>query len=241
MPAPIVAPRRIVPPAVHSATLPGATTVPLGQPAAPHDATTPVGRYRCDRRGENWWWSPEMFRLYGLAPDAALPCCQLLLDHVEPTDRPRLAEALAGACSGRAFALELHAVGAGARPASLVLIGEPTHDGDGAVLGVEGVCVEVTEGRRGEEGRTRELETEVAQLRAAMASRAAIEQAKGILMLLTTCGDQVAFGLLAHISSHTHRKVREVAQAITESASGHGRLPDDIRAILHDACPPSSG
>ena len=58
-----------------------------------------------------------------------------------------------------------------------------------------------------------------------MASRAQIEQAKGILMLLTSCGDQVAFDLLAHISSHTHRKVRDVAQVITESASGHGGCP----------------
>jgi AmiR/NasT family two-component response regulator len=71
-----------------------------------------------------------------------------------------------------------------------------------------------------------------------MASRAAIEQAKGILMLLTNCGDPVAFELLAHISSHTHRKVRDVAQSITESAAGHARLPDDVRDILRDACPP---
>ncbi len=82
------------------------------------------------------------------------------------------------------------------------------------------------------------LEAEVQQLRAAMASRAAIEQAKGILMLLTGCGDQVAFDLLAHISSHTHRKVRDVAQAITDSASGQARLPDDICGIIRDACPP---
>jgi hypothetical protein len=58
-------------------------------------------------------------------------------------------------------------------------------------------------------------------------------------MLLTTCSDQVAFDLLAHISSHTHRKVRDVAQIITESASGHGCLPDDVRTIVRDACPPS--
>jgi AmiR/NasT family two-component response regulator len=82
------------------------------------------------------------------------------------------------------------------------------------------------------------LEAEVQQLRAAMASRASIEQAKGILMLLTGCGDQVAFDLLAHISSHTHRKVRDVAQAITDSASGHSRLPEDVCAIIRDACPP---
>lgn len=84
------------------------------------------------------------------------------------------------------------------------------------------------------------LVTEIAQLRMAMASRAAIEQAKGILMLLTGCGEQGAFDLLAHISSHTHRKVREVAVAITESASGRGRLPTDVQAILRDACPPGT-
>ena len=84
------------------------------------------------------------------------------------------------------------------------------------------------------------LVTEIAQLRTAMASRAAIEQAKGMLMLLTGCGEQGAFNLLAHISSHTHRKVREVAVAIIESASGRERVPADIQAILRDACPPGS-
>jgi AmiR/NasT family two-component response regulator len=88
--------------------------------------------------------------------------------------------------------------------------------------------------------RTAALELEVAQLRAAMASRAAIEQAKGILMLLTGCTDQVAFDLLSHISGHTHRKLREVAQALTASASGGPPLPDDIRTILRDACPPGT-
>jgi AmiR/NasT family two-component response regulator len=86
----------------------------------------------------------------------------------------------------------------------------------------------------------RRLETEVEQLRTAMASRAAIEQAKGVLMLLMGCGDQVAFDLLAHISSHTHRKVRDVAPAIVKSAGGGTPLPPDVRAILHDACPPGS-
>jgi hypothetical protein len=84
------------------------------------------------------------------------------------------------------------------------------------------------------------LEVEVAQLRAAMASRAVIEQAKGILMLLTSCTDEVAFDLLSHISGHTHRKLREVAQAITASASGGAGLPADIRAILRDAWPPGT-
>ena len=87
--------------------------------------------------------------------------------------------------------------------------------------------------------RVHALEVEVAQLRTAMASRAVIEQAKGVLMLLTGCGDQVSFDLLTHISSHTHRKVRDIATVITDSAAGRCRLPADIRAIIRDACPPS--
>jgi len=90
-----------------------------------------------------------------------------------------------------------------------------------------------------DDDRVRALELEVAQLRTAMASRAVIEQAKGVLMLLTGCGDQVAFDLLTHISSHTHRKVRDVAHVLVGSATGRDPLPGDVRAILRDACPPS--
>jgi hypothetical protein len=61
-----------------------------------------------------------------------------------------------------------------------------------------------------------------------------------MLMLLTNCGEQGAFDLLAHISSHTHRKVREIAQIITDSATGRSKLPDDVATILRDACPPAA-
>jgi hypothetical protein len=83
------------------------------------------------------------------------------------------------------------------------------------------------------------LEVEIAQLRTAMISRAVIEQAKGVLMLLTGCGDHVAFDLLTHISSHTHRKVRDIAQEVVDSATGRCPLPADVRAIIRDACPPA--
>ncbi len=92
---------------------------------------------------------------------------------------------------------------------------------------------------RPDDDRVEALELEVAQLRTAMASRAVIEQAKGVLMLLTGCAEQVAFDLLTHISSHTHRKVREIAQELVASATGRCPLRDDVKAILRDACPPT--
>jgi hypothetical protein len=182
-----------------------------------------------------------MYLLHGHEVGSAEPGIQLLLDSQHPSDRRRTAQALAAACAGRSFALEVKVMRPGTPARTVVLVGEPQVDPSGAVTAVDGVCVDLTDGRRSAEGEhVHDLETEVVQLRTAMASRAAIEQAKGILMLLTSCSDQVAFDLLAHISSHTHRKVREVAVAITESASGHGGLPEDIRTILRDACPPAT-
>ncbi|WP_421121652.1 GAF and ANTAR domain-containing protein [Aquihabitans daechungensis] len=50
-----------------------------------------------------------------------------------------------------------------------------------------------------------------AQLRQAMASRATIEQAKGIVMATAGCGPDEAFERLTQQSSHENRKLREVA------------------------------
>jgi hypothetical protein len=201
-----------------------------------------AGRYRYDRRTGDWWWSPEMFTLYGLPPGSVQPDTETYLRYQCPEDRARVLEAMSVGCTtGRAFALETRIVRHDGKDRDVVLVGEPLTDESGTVTAVEGMAVDITEshppGSSAE--RTKALEAEVAQLHAAMASRAAIEQAKGILMLLTSCSEQVAFDLLAHISSHTHRKVRDVATVITASAAGQNRLPDDIRAIIRDACPPT--
>ena len=204
--------------------------------------TRHAGRYCYDRGTGGWWWSPEMFALYGIPPGSPVPDTETYLRFQHAEDRGRVLEAISGACAtGRDFALETRIIRADGRERDVVLVGEPCVDGGGAVIAVEGMAIDITEchppGSATE--RANALQTEVGQLRAAMASRASIEQAKGILMLLTSCSDQVAFDLLAHISSHTHRKVRDVALVITESAAGRTRLPDDVRSIIRDACPPS--
>jgi hypothetical protein len=203
----------------------------------------PAGRYRYDLRSGQWWWSPEVFELHGLAVGAHRPGIPLLLAGVHPEDRGRVLQALSDACTaGIPFALEHRLWRASGEIRTAVFIGELETGPDGGIAVLSGLVVDITDGRvaSGTGDLVRDLETEVEQLRTAMVSRAAIEQAKGIFMLLMGCRDQVAFDLLAHISSHTHRKVRDVATAIIESASGGTTLPADVRAILHDACPPGS-
>jgi hypothetical protein len=201
-----------------------------------------TGRYRYDRRTQSWWWSPEMFAVHGLPATSSPPATEEYLRYQHTEDRARVRAAIAGACAeGRAFALQTRILRADGRHRAVVLVGEPQRDPTGQVSALEGMCVDITDCRpAGPDGdRTRALEAEVEQMRAAMASRATIEQAKGILMLLTGCGDTVAFDLLAHISSHTHRKVRDIAEVITRSAAGSMKQPEDVRAIIRDACPPS--
>ena len=54
------------------------------------------------------------------------------------------------------------------------------------------------------------------QLQAAMASRAVIEQAKGILMGQRGCSAERAFDVLVKLSQDTNRKLRDVAQALVD-------------------------
>ncbi|MGR7025098.1 PAS and ANTAR domain-containing protein [Geodermatophilus sp. URMC 62] len=219
------------------------TAAPLPRPPAPtplgNRRTRVAGRWRYDRATGEWEWSEEMATLHGLGLEGPGPCTESLVAALHPDDRPRAIDALSGAVTGaEAFCLQVRLQREHGPDRPVLFLGEPQLDADGSVTAVEGVVVEVPRPATPADDRIRDLETEVGQLRTAMASRAPIEQAKGVLMLLTGCGDQVAFDLLAHISSHTHRKVREVAVDLVASASGHGTLPPDIRAILRDACPP---
>src|SRR3954471_22324823 len=231
-----VSPHRLL----HGAARPNVPSAPAPRlPGA--ESTRVAARFRYDRRSGLWWWSPEMFTLHGLPAGSPQPDTETYLAHQRAEDQARLLAAMSSACAtGRDFALETRIIRADGQERDVILVGECRTDDTRVVNAVDGLAIDITQchppGSPGE--RAQALQAEVGQLRAAMASRAAIEQAKGILMLLTSCSDQVAFDLLAHIPSHTHRKVRDIALVITESASGRGQLPDDVRAIVRDACPP---
>ena len=59
---------------------------------------------------------------------------------------------------------------------------------------------------------------EAAGLRAAMDSRAVIEQAKGVLMARDRCTADEAFAVLTRISQHRNVKLRELARTIVDAA-----------------------
>ena len=81
---------------------------------------------------------------------------------------------------------------------------------------------------------TADLRAEVEQLREAMVSRAVIEQARGMLMALTSCSDQTAWALLMEISQHSNVKLRDISAALVAAATG-GPLPPEIEPAYREA------
>lgn len=66
----------------------------------------------------------------------------------------------------------------------------------------------------------RQKATELAeQMQAALASRAVIDQAKGIVMAQQGCGPDAAFDHLRRLSQDTNRKLRDIAADMVERAS----------------------
>jgi PAS domain S-box-containing protein len=63
------------------------------------------------------------------------------------------------------------------------------------------------------------MQSLVDDMRAALTSRAVIDQAKGVVMADQRCTADEAFQHLVRLSNNTHRKVREVAQAIVDQAA----------------------
>lgn len=62
-----------------------------------------------------------------------------------------------------------------------------------------------------------EVESEIAGLRTAMATRAVIEQAKGMLMAQRHIDADAAFAVLVSLSQTTHRKLVDVAAVLVDT------------------------
>lgn len=63
------------------------------------------------------------------------------------------------------------------------------------------------------------------QLREALATRAVIDQALGILMAQQRCDHDTAFGILRNTSQHQNRKLRDVATEIVRAVTGQDPPP----------------
>jgi hypothetical protein len=78
------------------------------------------------------------------------------------------------------------------------------------------------------------LRDENAQLRRALAGRAVIDQARGMMMVLTPCGRGTARDLLVDISRQCHTRLAEVATSMVAAWEGKP-LPERTQRALQRA------
>ncbi|MEV6841707.1 ANTAR domain-containing protein [Streptomyces sp. NPDC051133] len=86
-----------------------------------------------------------------------------------------------------------------------------------------------------------ELEKEVTQLRRAVSSHAAIDQAIGVLICLHQINPDTGFAVLRAASQLANTKLHTVAEAVITWAHTHQPLPAPIKQALDEALGLSAG
>lgn len=193
-------------------------------------SSTTAGRFRFTPAAARWWWSDELFRIHGMEPGDVVPTRDLFLSHVHRDDRASVDDTLEPQADVEARSCEyrLTDLAGTERLVTLVLANE----GPGGAVGTAGFVVDDTAVR----------EVAVAdrvnqQLAVALESHAAIDQAKGVLMLTYGVDDEAAFDVLRASSQRLNVRLRTLASRVMTAVDGG--LDDAARlridAVLDDA------
>lgn len=179
----------------------------------PVNATGPVGTFDYTLASDTWQWSEQLYAIHGFAPGDVVPTTELLLAHKHPDDREAAQRVIAQSrTTGDPFALWHRVVDADGVHRQVITVGAGVRDGAGALVGVRGHMVDLTEAVR--RSAAREVEEAIEGL---SQSRPVIEQVKGALMLTYRIDADAAFALLRRYSQLVNVKVRDVAREFVES------------------------
>lgn len=150
-----------------------------------------MGTFRFYFEDERWEWCEQVQRLHGYEPGTVTPTTELVLAHKHPDDRNQIAATLDDIRRTRgAFSTRHRIIDVQGNVHQVVVVANQLVDAAGAVIGTEGFYVEVTPTDREHQEK---LTVEVSKI---VENRAAIEQAKGMLMVVYGINETTAFDLL---------------------------------------------
>jgi hypothetical protein len=188
-----------------------------------------VGRFQYSSVSGRWRWDDAAALLHGLDARERTLSTERLLEVVYEDDRARVAEALGAPEIDGAFRLSYRVPASEASLRSLLVVAhEVTQREDGFAVG--GLVVDLTaELREAAEMAGR------AAVEAVMEGRGAIEQAKGVLMLVYDLSEDQAFALLRWWSRNHNLRVRLLAERLMAAAQG-GDYSDPELRVRMDRC-----
>jgi ANTAR domain/PAS fold len=168
-----------------------------------------MGTFRFYFEDERWEWCEQVQRLHGYESGTVTPTTELVLAHKHPDDRNQIAATLDDIRRTRgAFSTRHRIIDRQGNVHQVVVIANQLADAAGTVIGTEGFYVDVTPSHREYE---EAVTTEVAKI---AEHRAAIEQAKGMLMVVYGATETTAFDVLRWRSQENNVKLRLLAQQI---------------------------
>jgi ANTAR domain/PAS fold len=169
-----------------------------------------VGAFRFWFIGERWEWSDEVARMHGYAPGDVEPTTKLLLSHKHPDDRAHVQEILDYALHAEeSFSSRHRFLDTAGKVHDAIVVADRLQDDSGAVVGTAGYYIDLTD--TFDETRQEVLDEALPDL---FESRAAIEQAKGVLMYVYRISADQAFRVLQWRSQETNVKLRSLARQL---------------------------
>jgi PAS domain S-box-containing protein len=188
-----------------------------GATRARSDTSERVGWFRFYFDDDRWEWSPEVQRMHGYEPGSVNPTTRLVLSHKHPDDYRHVADTLAEVRrTHRAFSSRHRIRDTQGREHHVVVVGDQLYGDSGTVIGTHGFYVDVTPS---EKERQQELSAAVAEI---SENRAAIEQAKGMLMMTYGIDAATAFELLKWRSQQNNAKLRVLAEQLVKDFTAVG-------------------
>jgi ANTAR domain/PAS fold len=182
-----------------------------------------VGWFRYYFDDDRWEWSPQVEKMHGYLPGSVTPTTDMVLSHKHPDDYRQIADTLSLIRQTRqAFSTRHRIIDVEGRLHHVVVVGDLLHSDDGTVTGTHGYYVDISPSERARQDQVTAAVTRIAE------DRAAIEQAKGMLMLIYAIDELAAFQLLKWRSQETNVKLRILAEQIAAdftSLSGTETLP----------------
>ncbi|WP_039799434.1 PAS and ANTAR domain-containing protein [Nocardia araoensis] len=196
-----------------------------------------VGGFRFWFEDERWEWSEEVAAIYGYAAGTVRPSTELLLAHKHPDDRALVAEAVATAVrTGEPFCGRHRVIDTAGRTHHVIVVADRMLDDRESVVGTAGYFIDVSGTL--EENRQEILDDTLPEL---VESRAVIEQAKGVLMVVYGINAEQAFRVLQWRSQETNIKLRTLAQQLVGEVPAMGGGPaaqrarfDHLLLTMHD-------
>ncbi|OBG29405.1 PAS and ANTAR domain-containing protein [Mycobacterium sp. E3198] len=195
------------------------------QPAGNHNQPTSaieaaarhlnVGAFRFWFVGQRWEWSDEVAGMHGYEPGTVEPTTALLLSHKHPDDRAHVQELLDYALqSAESFSSRHRFLDTSGNVHDAIVVADRMLDESGAVVGTAGYYIDL--GDTFDEARQEMLDAALPDL---FENRAAIEQAKGVLMYVYRVSAAQAFRVLQWRSQETNVKLRSLAKQLLDEVT----------------------